>query len=62
MRRTADHVAMVTGGLLPHLFTLIRQMTDGHFLLHYCELASAFPLGSIAPCIARTFLPGNPGR
>lgn len=53
---TATCVATSTGELLPHLFTLIRQLPDGYFLLHYYTLAGIFPLGSMAPCIARTFL------
>ncbi len=56
IRRTAAAVANCTGELLPHLFTLIRQLTDGYFLLHYSTLADCFPLGSMVLCVARTFL------
>ena len=63
MRCTADRVATITGGLLPRLFTLIpTQGRDGHSLLHDCELSPAFPLGSMAPFVARTFLPICTGR
>ncbi len=59
VRRTADDVATTTGALLPHLFTRFRQMTDGYFLLRYYPLSKIFPLGSTAPCVARTFLPDS---
>ena len=62
MRRTAPGVAIRTGELLPRLFTLIRQLADGYFLLRYHTLADIFPLGSMALCVVRTFLPGYPGR
>jgi len=59
MRCTAASVATGTGGLLPRLFTLIPAPKDrnGYFLLHDCELSPAFPLGNMAPYVARTFLP-----
>lgn len=53
---TATCVATSTGELLPHLFALTEPKPGGYFLLHYYTLASIFPLGSMAPCIARTFL------
>ena len=31
----------------------------GYFLLHYCGLSPALPLASMAPCVARTFLPNK---
>jgi len=63
MRCTADRVATITGGLLPRLFTLIpTRGRDGYFLLHDCELSPAFPLGNMAPYVARTFLPVCTGR
>ena len=57
IRCTAPDVATLTGKLLPHLFTLIRQLADGYFLLHYYTLTDIFPLGSMVLCVARTFLP-----
>ncbi len=56
IRCTAPDVTTRTGKLLPHLFTLTRQMADGYFLLHYNTLADIFPLGSMVLCVARTFL------
>ena len=50
------NVTTHTGELLPHLFTLIRQLTDGYFLLRYSALTNSFPLGNMALCVARTFL------
>jgi len=59
MRCTASCVATGTGELLPHLFTLSHDVsvTGGYFLLHYYTLADIYPLGSMALCVARTFLP-----
>ena len=51
-----DAIAGYPGGLLPRLFTLIRIAPDGYFLLCYSTLADGFPLGSMALCVARTFL------
>ena len=45
------------GALLPHLFTLIPTSRDGYFLLRCFRLSPDFPLGSMAPSVARTFLP-----
>jgi len=60
MRRTADDVAIITGGLLPHLFTRSPDKTEGgYFLLRCYPLSEIFPLGNTAPCVARTFLPDN---
>lgn len=56
MRRTAAGVATSTGGHLPHLFTLTPASRGGYFLLRYCELSPTFPLGSMLPYVARTFL------
>gem|GEM_PF-2943153 len=56
MRCTASDVTIRTGGLLPHLFTLIPPKRDGYFLLHYYTLTSIFLLGSMVLCVARTFL------
>jgi len=50
------------GALLPHLFTLIRGMNhplNGYFLLRGFKLSPDFPLGSMVPFVARTFLPGD---
>jgi hypothetical protein len=61
IRRTAPVVTNKTGELLPHLFTLIlTRGHDGYFLLHYYILADIFPLGSMALCVARTFLSDIP--
>jgi hypothetical protein len=62
---TAPGVTIGTGKLLPHLFTLafdyaqadLRRSSGGYFLLHYNTLTDIFPLGSMALCVARTFLP-----
>jgi hypothetical protein len=62
IRRTARDVATPAGELLPHLFTLIRQPADGYFLLRCYTLADIFPLGNMALCVARTFLPDKSGR
>jgi len=56
MRRTAPDITARTGGLLPRLFTLIPTNRDGYFLLHCYTLSDIFPLGSMAPFVARTFL------
>ena len=57
IRCTDSGVTTGTGELLPHLFTLVRQLADGYFLLHYYTLADIFPLGSTVLYVARTFLP-----
>ena len=56
IRCTASGVTAGTGELLPRLFTLIHQLADGYFLLHYYTLADIFPLGNMVLCVARTFL------
>ena len=58
IRCTAPDVAIRTGKLLPHLFTLTPSTTlrSGYFLLHYYTLTDIFPLGSMVLCVARTFL------
>ena len=56
---TAASVATGTGELLPRLFTLVRQLADGYFLLHCHTLADIFLLGRMAPYVARTFLPAK---
>jgi len=56
IRCTASGVATGTGELLPHLFTLLRQLAEGYFLLHFYTLAGIFPLGSMELFVARTFL------
>ena len=74
IRRAAHHLTMASGGLLPRLFTLAqgggcvcRQgQTPPPFMwaVILCHVLSAvtrsFPLGSMALCVARTFL--TPGR
>lgn len=46
--------------LLPHVFTLIRLLTDGNFLWHLLLLdrcqSNTFPLGSMVLCAVPTFL------
>ena len=58
IRRAAHHVAMVSGGLLPHLFTLTAdcEAVRRLFLSRYSTVADSSPLGSMALCVARTFL------
>lgn len=50
-----------TRELLPHVFTLIRQLADGNFLWHYLlippEAKQDRPLTGVLPCAVRTFLP-----
>jgi hypothetical protein len=60
-RCTAICVATNTGGLLPHLFTLIAPKADGYFLLHYYAFTNIFAFRSTVPCVARTFLPAKGG-
>lgn len=60
--RTAPDVTIGTGELLPHLLTLIRHLADGSFLLRYHTLADIFLLGSVMPCVVRTFLPSDHRR
>ena len=55
-RWTTPPVTRRTGELLPHLFTLIRQLADGYFLFHYYTLTGIFRLGSLVLCVVRTFL------
>ena len=50
--------------LLPHVFTLTRSFAQTrrysflrHFLLRQDFSGRTFPLGSVVPCAARTFLP-----
>jgi len=76
MKRTAGDVAIATGGLLPHLFTLAHRSfsegelahtitetsASGFFLLRGYPLSEIFPLGSMVPCGARTFLPPPEGE
>jgi len=50
------NVATHTGELLPHLFTLTPINRSGFFLLRYSTFTDSFPLGSMALCVARTFL------
>ena len=58
--RTADHVAMITGGLLTRLFTRspdeFSSIRDGCFLLRCYPLSKISLTGSTVPCVARTFL------
>lgn len=56
---TAACIATHPGELLPHLFTITageRVLRGCHSLLHLPTLADSFPLGSMALCVARTFL------
>jgi hypothetical protein len=55
--RTAHCITATPGELLPHLFTLTpTQGRGGCFLLRLSALTDSFPLGSMALCVARTFL------
>ena len=56
MRCTASGIATGTGGLLPHLFTLTPETGAVIFCYISFALTSNFPLGSMALCVARTFL------
>ena len=64
IRCTAHNVAIATGKLLPHLFTLafdyaqadLLRSSGGHSLLHYYTLTDIFLLGNMVLCVARTFL------
>lgn len=56
--RTADDVTTTTGGLLPHLLTLIPTSRDGYFLLRYHTLTNISSFRSAVPFVVRTFLPG----
>lgn len=56
---TAACIATHSGELLPHLFTITagdRVLRGCHSLLHLPTLTDSFPLGSMALCVARTFL------
>jgi hypothetical protein len=58
---TALHVTMQTGELLPHLFTLTPE--GAVIFSSTCHtLTDIFPLGSMMPCAARTFLLPQGGR
>ena len=59
IRCTAPGVTVGTGELLPHLFTIVRQLADCYFLLHCYTLSDIFPLGRMVLYVARTFLPGT---
>ncbi len=59
--RTADDVATITGGLLPHLLTLIPTYRDGYFLLRYHTLTNISSFRSAVPYVVRTFLPSKTG-
>ena len=54
---TAPPVTRRTGELLPHLFTLTPTSGAVIFCSIYHILADIFLLGSMMPCVARTFLP-----
>lgn len=58
MARTAAMVTHSAGGLLHHLLTLTLRSypQGGHSLLRLPTVANPFPLGSMMPCVARTFL------
>ena len=51
----AIEVAFNAGALLPHLFTL-APLGAVYFLLHFPSSRLAWPLASILPCGAPTFL------
>lgn len=56
MACTAVPVTRNAGELLPHLLTLTTPWHGGLSLLHSPTVTDPFPLGSMAPCVARTFL------
>jgi len=56
----ACHVTIASRELLPHVFTLAPPKRGGYFLWHLLlpdnYLPDTLPFGSMAPCVARTFL------
>lgn len=58
IRRAAYHVTMVSGGLLPHLFTIsfIMRNKGCYFLSRYSAVTDSSLLESMVLCVARTFL------
>ena len=62
---TAAYIAIHSGELLPHLFTITtgeRVHRGCHSLLHLPTLTDSFPLGSMVLYVARTFLNSLPSR
>ena len=57
IRRTASYVAIGTVSSYLAFSPLPQQNCGGYFLLRYSALADSFPLGNMALCVARTFLP-----
>lgn len=55
----ANDITAITGGLLPHHFTLTPASRSGllSVALAVIRYADAFPLGSSLLCAVRTFLP-----
>ena len=67
IRRTARYIATSSGKLLPYLFTITtyrgklctlkaKRLCGCYSLLRYSSLTTCYPLGSMALCVARTFL------
>ena len=56
MMRTASVVTNRTGGLLPRLFTLTLPESMAVVFCYAHLPHDNFPLGSMASCVARTFL------
>ncbi len=56
----ARDVTITSGGLLPHLFTLTGTGPAVVFCHLIREVTPAFPLRSVALCVARTFLSTRP--
>ena len=55
IRRTASPIT--TRPVSSYLaFSPLPTEVGGYSLLHYSILANSFPLGSMVPCVARTFL------
>lgn len=52
----AASLALGAVGSYPTFSPLPRQWRGGYFLLYCYTLADIFPLGSMVPCVARTFL------
>lgn len=60
IRRTASHIAMQPGELLPQPFhpylASYTKMQGGYFLLRYSAFTNSFPLRNMVLYVARTFL------
>ena len=54
----ASYVTIKSGGLLLHLFTLANPLDEGAVVFCHIvpDVTAGFPLESMAPFVARTFL------